>query len=212
MVGLNEILAKINTGIGAIPMESVLNIALLLVVFTILYLNPYKFGIKDMINWWKQKLFRNPSIHRVIFPNGDEKEYVLNKFGDKIDAKYDGKIRRTYFMNQKYFTRRNKVPIYTHLLEKAEGVDFFNQAEAKKLDSEKFHNIIHNAKIDVDMIKQILQKKELIKYLAIAAICIGLAALFSFQGLNVANAILQKLSSSELTVKCSNIATELATK
>lgn len=202
MVGINDFLV----GLQKIPMESLLNIGLLLIVFTLLYMNPYKPKFRDMLNWWKLKLYKNPSIHRIIFPNGDEKEYILSNFDDKIDKNYDKSEMRTYIMNQKLQTRRNKVPIFTHHLGKAQGVDFFNDKEAAKLDGKKLNNLLHKSMISVELIKQLLNKKDLIKYIAIIAIGAGAAALFSFQGLNAINELVVALQNGDIAVKCANAA------
>lgn len=214
---INNLISQLSSQLSNISTVSILNLIYLLIIFTLLYMNPYKPKIRDMYNWWKLKLYKNPSIHRIIFPNGNEAEYVLSNFDDKLEASYD-KTKRTYIMNQQKITRRNKVPIYTHHLEKTTGVDFFSSTEAQKLDSEKFNSIIHNAKVNVDVLKELFKRKDMLKYLTIAAIGMGAAALFSFQGLNVANTILQHITTimghidkGDIVVKCANVA-EIVTK
>lgn len=204
MVDFNQYLAAMTQ----IPTTTLLNIFLLLLVFTLLYINPYKPKPRDLWNWWKLRLYKNPSIHRIIYPNGDEKEYILSKFDDKVETKYDGEVKRTYIMNQKLTTRRNKVPIFTHHFSKAQGVDFFNQREARKLDNEKFCNLISNARINMDLLKEIWKKKDLVKYILVLAICAAAAAGLSFQDLNLLTELMQRIDAGQITVNCANIAAD----
>lgn len=190
--------------IGNIPIESILNIIFLFIIFTLLYMNPYKPKPRDLLNWWKLRLFQNPSIHRIIYPNGNEREYVLSSFGDNIEANYDKSKKRAYIMNHAKTTRRNKVQIFTHHIDKAQGVDLFDKKEAEKLDAEKYYNSISNARITIDLIKQLLNKKDLIKYIFIVVVCAAAAAIFAFQNNGVVNAVFDLLKSGAVVVTCKN--------
>jgi len=172
--------------LSAIPFSMLTNFFLFFMLIVALKFNPQKPSIKDMFNWIKLKTYKNPSIHRLISVDGSETEVVYNKVEKTMHRN-----NCAYMMARNLTTTRNKVPIYTHLEDKAQGVDFFDKKNTNKLDSEIYETSLVAAKAsgDFDFFDKLWGYRHVIKFISAIAICSAAAAFFGFQILNEINTI-----------------------
>lgn len=166
------------------------NAILLIMLFITIRLNPVKTGWKDILNVMKGKFYNNPSIIRFVTMNGVEIEEVVNNIDVEVKRTMKG-TERKYLVNPLKATRRKKIPIYTWVQDKAQGVDFFGTEHANKLDAELYNNSLVNAQASgsADFFKKLFGYRHI--WLAVLAIAIGAVAagFFSFQIMNTLNSI-----------------------
>ena len=154
--------------IQAIPISLIANLFLFFFLMAALKFNPAKPTLKDLIGWIKLKTYKNASIHRMISADGCENEIILSKVTENISHKFLEKTK-TYIMNPLLTTRRNQVPVYTHLESNSLGVNFFKNKEHEMLNSEIYENTITAAKAtaDFDFFNKLWGYRHAIKFIMV---------------------------------------------